>query len=94
MSDIVTIEAIDNLMSDLDTFCNQINAAKNSLVMAANVCMQVMNNDMGSAQAVKDVATACQGYEDAIVLSQKLQMRLGEKRQEIIEYLNILKELE
>lgn len=64
------------------------------MLTAANTCSQIMEGDIASLKACKNVALSCKKYEEAAELAQKLMQALAQERDDIIEYLRSLEELE
>lgn len=88
------VETYNDMISDLGTFCTEINNACGIMMTAANTCVQIMEEDKASLNASKNVALSCKKYEEAAELAQKLMKALEKERDDIVEYLHSLEELE
>ena len=88
------VEVYNEMISDLGAFCNEIKNATSIMMTAANTCAQIMGEDIASLKSVKNVALSCKKYEEATELAGKLQIALAEERDDMIEYLRTLDELD
>lgn len=88
------VEVYNEMISDLGTFCTELGNACQVMLTAVNTCMQVMENDKASLKACRNVALSCKKYEEAAELAQKLAVALQEERDDLIEYLRKLEDID
>lgn len=88
------VTTYNNMIKDLDDFSRSLGSAHAAMTTAAHVCTQVMENDAASAKAAQNVQKCCEKYKEASDLAQKLKRSLEQERDDMIEYLRSLEELE
>lgn len=88
------VDVYNEMIDDLGTFCTELTSACETMVTAANACANIMENDKAALSASKNVALSVQQYGEARELAQNLMRALAEERDEIIEYLKTLDELD
>lgn len=88
------IQTYNDMIDDLYSFATTVREACDTLVVAAKTCADAMENDKASLQASKNVIMSAEKYEEAITLAGNLAKALAEERDELIEYLKALEELE
>ena len=88
------VEVYNDMISALETFCTELGNACQVMLTAVNTCVQVMESDKASLKASKNVALSCLKYEEAAELAQKLAKALEEERNDMIEYLRKMEEID
>lgn len=88
------VQVYNEMIEDIGTFIQTVNTACETLMSAAKTCVDNMESDKASLIASKNVLSSVQKYEEAIEAAQKLVNNLTEERDDMIEYLKQLEEME
>ena len=88
------VQVYDEMIADLGTFYQTIGNSCEVMLVAAQTCMDNMESDKASVKAYKSVTDSVKKYEEARELAAKLARALEEERNDLIEYLRKLDELE
>ena len=88
MADWGDVQAYNEMIDELGTFCKSIVEACGIMDTAATTCKDNMENDSKSLQAYTNVAKSEKMYLEAAQLAQRLANDLAEERDALIEYLN------
>lgn len=88
------VEVYNEMIADLGTFYQTIGSSRQLMLGAAQTCMDNMESDRASLNAYKSVIASAAKYEEAMELAGALAKALEEERDDLIEYLRKLDELE
>jgi len=87
------VEVYNQMIDDLATFRTQVNAGCAVIATGVNTCLETMQQDAASLKAARQVNESVKTYAKAMEMAEKLEKDLAEERDDIIEYLRRLEEL-
>ena len=88
------VQTYNDMIDDLQTFCTRVQETCNILSVAAKTCVDAMESDKASLQASKNVLLSVKKYEEALEQAVSLANALAEERDDLIEYLKTLEEMD
>jgi len=87
------VEVYNQMIDDLAKFRTQVNAGCAVIATGVNTCLETMQQDAASLKAARQVNESVKTYAKAMEMAEKLEKDLAEERDDIIEYLRRLEEL-
>ena len=88
------VQTYNDMIDDLQSFCAKVQDSCNVLTVAAKTCVDAMESDKASLQASKNVLLSVKKYEEAVEIARNLASALSEERDDLIEYLKTLEEMD
>lgn len=94
MSSWAEVDSFNQMIEALSVFQAKVNESSAVIGSAVQTCVDNMENDKASLSAAKNVAASRVKYQEATELAANLAKALAEKRDEIVEYLRLVEEMD
>ena len=88
------VQCYNEIIEEIGNFCTKVEESCQVMLAAVQTCMDNMEGDEASLTAQKNVLLSLKKYEEAISTAHKLASDLSEERDDLVEYLRKLREMD
>lgn len=88
------VESFNQMIDALSVFQTKVNESTAVIGTAVQTCVDNMESDKASLSAAKNVAASIVKYQEATELAANLAKALAEKRDELVEYLRLVENMD